>query len=148
MAQCCTCRQGRVVMVKKKYIPKCSDVVWTDFDPAAGHEQMGKRPALVLSPAPFNKKICWLWWHRSQTGSEAMVLRFPIMTKNAHNTEVECFTLPLLHHEERIHVDCYLNRIPGLMQPVFKYQCFHKSVQEIHALRFYDHLPAEAVGNP
>jgi mRNA interferase MazF len=44
-------------MVKKKYIPKRGDVVWTDFDPAAGHEQMGKRPALVLSTAPFNKKI-------------------------------------------------------------------------------------------
>lgn len=44
-------------MVKKKYIPKRGDVVWTNFDPAAGHEQMGKRPALVLSPAIFNKKI-------------------------------------------------------------------------------------------
>ena len=31
--------------------------MWTNFDPAAGHEQMGKRPALVLSPAPFNKTV-------------------------------------------------------------------------------------------
>ncbi len=44
-------------MVKKKYIPKRGDIVWTDFDPAAGHEQMGKRPALVLSPMPFNRTI-------------------------------------------------------------------------------------------
>ena len=44
-------------MVKKKYIPKRGDVVWTNFDPAAGHEQTGKRPALVFSPAPFNEKI-------------------------------------------------------------------------------------------
>jgi len=44
-------------MVKKKYIPERGDVVWTNFDPAAGHEQLGKRPALVLSPSPFNKKI-------------------------------------------------------------------------------------------
>jgi len=44
-------------MAKRKYIPKRGDVVWTNFDPAAGHEQMGKRPALVLSPTPFNKKI-------------------------------------------------------------------------------------------
>ncbi len=44
-------------MMKKKYTPKRGDVVWTNFDPAAGHEQMGKRPALVLSPTPFNKKI-------------------------------------------------------------------------------------------
>ena len=41
----------------KRYIPKRGDIIWTDFDPAAGHEQKGKRPALVLSPEPFNKKI-------------------------------------------------------------------------------------------
>ena len=41
----------------KIYIPERGDIVWTDFIPAAGHEQMGKRPALVLSPALFNKKI-------------------------------------------------------------------------------------------
>jgi mRNA interferase MazF len=41
----------------KKYIPKRGDIIWTNFDPAAGHEQQGKRPALVLSPAPFNKKL-------------------------------------------------------------------------------------------
>ena len=41
----------------KPYIPERGDLVWTDFAPVAGHEQMGKRPALVLSPAIFNKKI-------------------------------------------------------------------------------------------
>ena len=41
----------------KQYIPKRGDIVWTDFDPAAGHEQKGKGPALVLSPEPFNKKM-------------------------------------------------------------------------------------------
>ena len=44
-------------MVKKTYIPKRGDVVWTNFDPAAGHEQKSKRPAIVLSPTSFNKKI-------------------------------------------------------------------------------------------
>ena len=39
------------------YIPKRGDIIWTDFDPAAGHKQKGKRPALVLSSAPFNKKL-------------------------------------------------------------------------------------------
>lgn len=41
----------------ERYVPERGDLVWTDFDPAAGHEQMGRRPALVLSPAIFNKKI-------------------------------------------------------------------------------------------
>ncbi len=39
----------------KSYIPKRGDLVWINFDPAAGHEQKGKRPALILSPETFNK---------------------------------------------------------------------------------------------
>lgn len=41
----------------KKYTPKRGDIIWTDFDPSAGHEQAHKRPAIVLSPEPFNEKI-------------------------------------------------------------------------------------------
>lgn len=39
------------------YVPKRGDIVWTNFDPSAGHEQARKRPALVLSPELFNQKI-------------------------------------------------------------------------------------------
>lgn len=39
------------------YIPKRGDIVWTDFDPSAGHEQAHHRPAIVLSPEPFNRQI-------------------------------------------------------------------------------------------
>jgi mRNA interferase MazF len=38
------------------YIPNRGDVVWLNFTPQAGHEQMGTRPALVLSPEKYNKK--------------------------------------------------------------------------------------------
>lgn len=43
-------------MVKPAYIPDRGDVVWTDFNPQAGREQAGKRPALVLSPKAYNAK--------------------------------------------------------------------------------------------
>ncbi len=36
------------------YVPDKGDVVWLQFDPQAGHEQAGHRPALVLSPARYN----------------------------------------------------------------------------------------------
>jgi len=36
--------------------PDAGDVVWLSLDPQAGHEQAGHRPALVLSPAPYNQK--------------------------------------------------------------------------------------------
>jgi len=36
------------------YIPNRGDVVWLSFAPQAGHEQAGRRPALVLSSAAYN----------------------------------------------------------------------------------------------
>ena len=44
-------------MVKKTYIPERGDLVWLDFSPQAGHEQRGKRPAIVLSPKEYNGKV-------------------------------------------------------------------------------------------
>ncbi len=39
------------------YCPKRGDIVWLNFNPKAGHEQAGHRPALVLSPEPYNRKV-------------------------------------------------------------------------------------------
>ncbi len=45
-------------MVKQKdFIPDRGHIVWIDFDPQSGHEQAGRRPALVVSPAAYNEKI-------------------------------------------------------------------------------------------
>lgn len=40
-----------------RYVPKRGDVVWLTFAPQAGHEQSGRRPAVVLSPAAYNSKV-------------------------------------------------------------------------------------------
>jgi len=37
------------------YVPEAGDIVWLHFTPQAGHEQAGHRPALVLSPARYNR---------------------------------------------------------------------------------------------
>ena len=39
------------------YVPQRGDVVWITFNPQAGHEQAGRRPALVLSPKAYNGKV-------------------------------------------------------------------------------------------
>ena len=39
------------------YVPDAGDVVWLQFDPQAGHEQAGHRPAVVLSPASYNGRV-------------------------------------------------------------------------------------------
>ena len=57
-------------MVTKNYIPERGDVVWINFDPQSGHvpqprpkvegsplAQKGKRPAIVISPKEYNKKV-------------------------------------------------------------------------------------------
>ena len=36
------------------YVPDRGDAIWLEFDPQAGREQAGRRPAIVLSPADYN----------------------------------------------------------------------------------------------
>ncbi len=44
-------------MVKlKRYFPEKGDIVWLNFNPQSGHEQSGRRPALVISPQVYNEK--------------------------------------------------------------------------------------------
>lgn len=39
------------------YVPERGDIVWITLNPQAGHEQAGRRPALVLSPRAYNGKV-------------------------------------------------------------------------------------------
>jgi len=39
------------------HVPDRGDIVWVDFDPQAGHEQAGRRPALIVSPLSYNQKV-------------------------------------------------------------------------------------------
>jgi mRNA interferase MazF len=41
----------------RRYIPERGDIVWLEFNPQAGYEQAGHRPALVVSPKAYNKKV-------------------------------------------------------------------------------------------
>ncbi len=50
------------------WVPDSGDIVWVNFDPQAGHEQAGHRPAVVLSPARYN-------------GMRGMMLCCPLTTK-------------------------------------------------------------------
>lgn len=44
-------------MVSAEYVPRRGDIVWITITPQAGHEQSGRRPALVLSPGAYNEKV-------------------------------------------------------------------------------------------
>lgn len=42
--------------MQRRYVPEAGEIVWLNFSPQAGHEQAGRRPAVVLSPAAYNDK--------------------------------------------------------------------------------------------
>jgi len=44
-------------VVAGKEAPQRGDVVWVSLNPQAGHEQAGRRPALVLSPVEYNERV-------------------------------------------------------------------------------------------
>lgn len=54
-------QQGRLLATKvgkqMAYVPDRGDAIWLQFTPHAGHEQAGRRPALVLSPAAYNGRV-------------------------------------------------------------------------------------------
>ncbi len=39
------------------YVPERGDAIWISLNPQAGHEQAGRRPAVVLSPSAYNGKV-------------------------------------------------------------------------------------------
>jgi len=45
------------VVSGERYVPERGDVVWITLNPQAGHEQAGRRPAVVLSPRSYNGKV-------------------------------------------------------------------------------------------
>jgi mRNA interferase MazF len=46
-----------MVRRKREYVPERGDVVWITLDPQSGHEQAGRRPAVVLSPSAYNGRV-------------------------------------------------------------------------------------------
>ena len=44
-------------MTARPRAPDRGDVIWINLDPRAGHEQRGRRPATVLSPVSYNRKV-------------------------------------------------------------------------------------------
>ena len=42
--------------MKRGYVPDAGHLVWLSFDWQAGHEQRGRRPALILTPKAYNQR--------------------------------------------------------------------------------------------
>ena len=44
------------MVATSSYVPVAGDLVWISFDPQAGSEQAGRRPAVVLSGVAYNRR--------------------------------------------------------------------------------------------
>jgi mRNA interferase MazF len=44
------------MVIDVSYIPDRGDAIWITLNPQSGHEQSGRRPAVVLSPRSYNGK--------------------------------------------------------------------------------------------
>ena len=66
----------------KRYIPEAGDVIWVDFSPTRGHEQAGKRPAVVISVRAYSavSGLCTVCPITSQ--SKGYTNEVPISTKS------------------------------------------------------------------
>lgn len=70
--------------MKGNYVPRPGDVIWLSFDPQAGNEQAGTRPAVVLSPATYNAKTsmavcCPITSHVKNYPFEVMIRDHPTL---------------------------------------------------------------------
>jgi mRNA interferase MazF len=43
-------------LVAANWVPDAGDIIWVQFDPQVGREQAGHRPAVVLTPASYNRR--------------------------------------------------------------------------------------------
>ena len=77
------------------YVPDFGDIIWMDFDPSAGHEQAGHRPALVLSPRRYNRRtrllVCVLITSQVKGYPFEVRLRHPSVRGVALSDQVKSF---------------------------------------------------------
>ena len=67
-------------MVRKSplYVPERGDIVWIQFSPQRGHEQGGRRPAVILSSKQFNERTSFIFCSPITSKLKGYVFEVPI----------------------------------------------------------------------
>ena len=92
------------------YVPERGDVVWIYLDPQVGHEQAGHRPALILSPQSFNKKLNVAFC--CPISSRARRFEFDVPLPEGLNVKGVILTHHLKSLDWRMRSAKYMTRIP------------------------------------
>ena len=75
------------MLVPQAYVPRRGDVVWITFNPQAGHEHAGRRPAVVLSPGAYNSKA----------GLAILCPKTPLFQELLHHLSFELVSVTFAH---------------------------------------------------
>lgn len=94
----------------KNYIPKKGDIVWLDFDPAAGKEMEKRRPGLVVSRYEFNRSTLFAIVCPITTTIKEKATRFPLPSELMTSGQVVISQLKSLDFKKRELQ--YIERLP------------------------------------
>ena len=101
--------RGMVGTVKKT-MPKRGDIVWITLDPTRGHEQAGRRPAVVLSTHEFNR-TCGLALIVPVTSKDkGYTNEVPVITENIHGAALTSHLRAIDWNERRVE---FIDHCPG-----------------------------------
>jgi mRNA interferase MazF len=114
--------------VKRKgssYIPDRGDLVWVTLNPIAGHEQAGRRPALIVSPRSYNRKtgLCVLCPATRQTKGYAFEVEIAspdgstsvVLADHLRNVDWKARNIQLIHRVSDVELSDVVARIEALL---------------------------------
>lgn len=85
----------------KKYIPKQGDIVYIDFNPIRGHEQKGKRPAIVVSKNVFNKNMGMIMVCPITSNNKYFPTHYKLLDSKKINGSILCEHIRSVDYESR-----------------------------------------------
>jgi mRNA interferase MazF len=110
---------------RSQYVPDRGDLVWITLNPIAGHEQAGRRPALVISPRSYNRKtgLCVLCPATRQTKSYAFEVEIAnpdgtlsvVLADHLRNVDWKARNIQLIHRVSDAELSEVVARIDALL---------------------------------
>jgi mRNA interferase MazF len=108
-----------------RYVPERGDLVWISLNPTSGHEQAGRRPALVVSPKSYNRRtgLCVLCPATRQTKGYAFEVRIAsddgtssvVLADHLRNVDWQARNIQLIHRVSTSELSEVVARIEALL---------------------------------
>lgn len=108
-----------------RYVPDRGDLVWITLNPITGHEQAGRRPAMVISPRSYNRKtgLCVLCPATRQAKGYAFEVEIAnpdgttsvVLADHLRNVDWKAHNIQLIHRLSEAELSEVVARIEALL---------------------------------